>query len=92
LVGIIFSVLATIVSWLLTNESSPFSDYLLWNPRLRNYWGMLNFPSYLAGAMAAVNPHNVNEFVAWSVFLIQWMLFGIIVTVIGGAFWRRRAF
>jgi len=88
--GFLAAISAAIISWLLTNELSPLNEYLLWHPQMRNFWGMLNFPSYLAGAMAAGNPHNVNEIVAWSVFFFQWMLIGILLTAIGGMFFRRK--
>lgn len=88
--GIITCFLATGISWLLTNETSPLDDYLLWHPRLRNLWGMLNFPSYLAGALAKGNSHNIDELVAWAVFLIQWTLVGIIITAIYSNSFRRR--
>ncbi len=83
------SISAAIISWLLTSESSQLSEYLLWHPQMRNFWGMLNFPSYLAGATAADNPHNANEIVAWTVFFLQWMLIGILLTAIGRMFFRR---
>lgn len=81
--GFLVSLSAAIISWLLTNELSPLNEYLLWHPQMRNFWGMLNFPSYLAGAITTGNPHNINEIVAWTVFFLQWMLIGILLTAIG---------
>ncbi len=88
--GIFTVILATIISWLLTGESSPLNNYLLWNPGLRNFWGMLNFPSYLAGAMMEGNPHNVNLFIAWTVFLVQWFMVGIIIMIIARKILRQQ--
>jgi len=89
--GFLISISVALMSWLLTNELSPLNEYLLWHPQMRNFWGMLNSPSYLAGAMAAGNPHNLNEIVAWTVFFLQWMLTGILLTAIGGVFLGRNA-
>lgn len=87
--GFLVSISAAFVSWLLTNELSPLNEYLIWHPQMRNFWGILNFPSYLAGALAAGNPHNVNEIVAWTMFFLQWMLTGVFLTVIGRVLFRR---
>ena len=86
--GLVTAAAAVGVSWLLTNERSPLDEYLLWNPGIRNFWGLLNFPSYLAGSIAAGNPHNVNEPVAWTAFFLQWLLIGIFITAIAGMFRR----
>jgi len=88
--GFLLSVLATIVSWLLTNELSPLNEYLLWHTQMRNFWGMLNIPSYIIGALTAGNPHNVNIPAAYTAFFIQWMLIGIIITAILRLFMRPR--
>ena len=88
--GFLMSISASIISWLLTNELSPLSEYLLWHPQMRNFWGILNFPSYLAGAIMAGNLHNVNEVVAWTVFFLQWMLTGILLTAIGRVFFTKK--
>jgi len=71
------AVSAIIISWLLTGESSPFAEYFLQNPSLPNFWGLINFPSYIAGSLAGNNLHSVNELVVWAVFFIQWFLIGL---------------
>lgn len=80
--GLLTAILAAGFSWLLTSEKSPLAEYLLWHPQIRNSWGLINFPSYLAGAMIAGNPHNISEPVAWMVFFLQWMITGILLIVI----------
>ena len=80
--GVVSVIIASGVSWLLTSESSPLDAYLLQNPSLRNFWGMLNFPSYLIGSLIAGNPHSVNELVANIVFFVQWVLIGVLVAAI----------
>ena len=90
LCGIFAILLALSLSWLLTNDLSPLSDFLLWHPQMRNNWAMLNFPSYLAGTLAARNPHNTNNFVFWTFFLIQWFLTGVVLAMVSKAFFKRR--
>jgi hypothetical protein len=84
--GLLLAIMASIISWLLTNELSPLNEYLLWHPQLRNLWGLLNFPSYLVGAILTGNPHNVIGIIAWAIFFLQWMLIGILITAIGRIF------
>lgn len=89
--GLATAVIALVVSWLITNESSPLDNYLLYNPELRNIWYALNFPSYFAGAATNGYAHSVNESVAWLVFLLQWFAVGFFIVAIGGVGHRRFA-
>lgn len=80
--GVTTVILASIASWLLSTEFSPFSNYLLHNPAVPNLWGTANVPSYLIGAFAAGNAHDINTTVAWIAFFVQWMLVGMICGIV----------
>lgn len=87
--GFLTVILAASISWLLDINSPLTSvEHPLWYSEMREQWARFNIPSYIIGALAAGNPHNVNEPVAYTAFFVQWMLIGIIITAILRLFLR----
>ncbi len=73
--GLLSGAIATFVSWIIVSENSPLAEYFLWNPSVRNQWGILNFPIYLI--IIFLNPTSYLEpIVTFLLMLIQWTIIG----------------
>ena len=74
--------LAFLVNWLITAESSPFANYFLWHVGLSNMWAGLNFIPAVVAAIASGNVHGGNMFVFYVGFCVQWLLVGFILSFV----------
>jgi hypothetical protein len=79
-VGMMLGAAACVVTWFLTSENSPFYDHLLINPTVRNHWGVVNFPAFIAAMLFRLPD---SDAVGFSIIFIQWFIigsFGCVVT------------
>ncbi|HEX5704601.1 MAG TPA: hypothetical protein VFX97_15475 [Pyrinomonadaceae bacterium] len=70
------------VNWLVFGETSPAREYFLWNVGLPNAWRSLNLIPGIISAIAAGNVHGGNELVFFLVFSIQWLLVGLVFSLV----------
>jgi hypothetical protein len=75
-------VLAFILNWLVTAESSPLANYLLWHVGPANMWGGLNFFPYVVALIASMNSSWLFTLVFYVAFCIQWLLVGLILSFV----------
>ena len=78
------------VNWLMFGETSPASEYFLWNVGLPNAWRSLNLIPGIISAIAAGNVHGGNELVFYLAFSIQWLLVGFVFSFVLLLFRRKR--
>jgi hypothetical protein len=76
--GIVFGMLAVLITWLGGGATSPFREYFQRNVELSNLWGMLNFPAYM-GLMIT----GARSFAAGFLFIfLQWSVIGSAGTLV----------
>jgi hypothetical protein len=73
---------AFVINWLIFGETSPASEYFLWNVGLPNAWRGLNIIPGIISAIASGNLHGGNEIVFFVVFSIQWLLVGLVFSFV----------
>lgn len=87
---LVFSVLlalgAVLITWLVQDESSPFADYFLWHPGLRNFWAILNAVPYIAAEI--LTDESIVLFTVLQ--FIQWFVVGFVLSFLFSIFFRRR--
>ena len=74
--------LAFIIDWLITGESSPLANYFLWHVGIPNMWASLHLIPVLIAIVASKNPHVPNMFVFYISFCIQWLVVGFILSFV----------
>ena len=77
-------IFACALGWFIAGESSPLYEYFLWHVGIKNFWGMLNFPSFLASVL--IGGHSGNDFVFYAAFAFQWFIIGLALSSIVLAF------
>ena len=82
MVAVIVLLLAFIIDWLVTGESSPFANYFLWHVGLPNMWAGLNFIPAMIAIVVSKSPHGGNIFVFYIGFCVQWLLVGLILSFV----------
>lgn len=83
-VGLTFGVLsfALLVDWLLTSETSPFREYLLWHVAVRNFWTRINLGPLLLGFAMSGNIHQGSQAGYLLGLLLQWGTIGTVVSML----------
>jgi hypothetical protein len=71
---------ALILNWLLLGDSSPFHQYFLWHGDLPNMWGAINIIPVIGSAIVAGNPHSGSEIIYGLILVIQWCIFGFVLS------------
>ncbi len=71
--------LASLVTWIISAESSPLYNYFIFNVGIRNAWGQINMIPYLLSAL--VGGHSGNVLVALVAFAAQWLFIGWLVSL-----------
>ena len=82
-------ILAELLTWLIMGESSPFQEYFLWHPGLRNMWGMTMLGPYIIGALIAGNPHAPSEVIVVVASIVQWCFLGWLLSIPLAKWWLR---
>jgi hypothetical protein len=72
---------ALLVTWLILSDSSPFHDYFLRHGDLPNTWAMTTIIPYIFGAMITRNPHSPSMVIFAFALIIQWSLFGFLLSI-----------
>jgi hypothetical protein len=86
-VGLSAGLLGCLVTFIV-NDSSPLRNYFLNNPKLSNFWGMLNFPIFIL--LTVLNPPQHVENILWyPLIFLQWFLVGCLVGVVISYFQRK---
>src|SRR5688500_15351834 len=81
-IAAIVLLLAFILNWLITAESSPLANYFLWHVGPPNMWGGLNFFPYAFALIVSRNSPWLFMFVFYVAFCIQWLLVGLILSFV----------
>ena len=80
--AVVVLLLAFIVNWLITAESSPLANYFLWHVGPSNMWGGLNFFPYAAALVISSYSRWLFTFVFYVGFCVQWLLVGLIFSFV----------
>lgn len=78
-VSICVLVIASIISWLFAAETSPFTEYFEDSVPL-NLWRGLHLIPFLASVVAGGHAGNYLAFVV--VFVIQWLVLGLLLSYV----------
>ncbi|HEX8921473.1 MAG TPA: hypothetical protein VF766_08335 [Pyrinomonadaceae bacterium] len=78
----VFVVGIFILNWLIVGESSPLSEYFLWNVEIPNTWASLNIIPGIMAVIAAGNPHAGGEGVYWVAFTLHWFGIGYLLSAL----------
>jgi|ERR1051325_3360068 hypothetical protein len=81
-IAVVVVLLAFILNWLITGESSPLANYFAWHVGPPNIWGGLNFFPYAVALIASSNSRWLFSFVFYVAFCIQWLLVGLILSFV----------
>ena len=76
----IVALIALTVNWLVLGDSSPLHEYFLWHTGLPNWWMALNICPVIGAAFVAGNPHSGSEIVYGLFLVIQWLIFGFLLS------------
>jgi hypothetical protein len=76
----IAALIALIVNWLVLGDSSPLHEYFVWHTGLPNWWLALNVLPAIGSAIVAGNPHSGSEIVYGLFLVIQWFIFGFLLS------------
>ena len=85
IVGIAFALAALIITWLLTEETSPLYNYFLFHVGLKNIWAFLNFIPFMAVLILTRGNFLPELLVSELAISLQWFLIGYLASVF---FWR----
>ena len=78
-VAVVVGLLACFLTWLLmTDTSSPMREYLLQNPTLRNFWGLMIFPVMVVSALLDLPPSDI---VMYPLVFAQWFGISYIIAI-----------
>ena len=78
--SLLLSVSALIVNWLVLGDSSPFHEHFLWHSDLRNLWAAMHIVPVICSAIVAGNPHSGSEIIYGLALVIQWFIFGFLLS------------
>ena len=76
----IVALIALMVNWVILWDSSPFHEHFLWHTELPNWWLALNLLPAIGSAVVAGNPHSGSEIVYGIFLLLQWFIFGFLLS------------
>lgn len=76
-------VIAFLLHWLITAESSPFYNYFIWHVGYGNTWLKINLLPIFAGALAShsANPDSINAIGVIIALAIQWLVVGFLLSI-----------
>jgi hypothetical protein len=75
----VLPLLMLVYGWLVTLESSPFYNYFLNHPALRDLWVNLNTPAFILEVALSVGPNAGNPIMGTLCIAIQWFLVGLLI-------------
>ena len=81
-----FALLATLVTWLILGEASPFEGYFLYHVTLRNLLAQLLTIPYLI--LMVLRPTFWVDQIAYALVFLQWLLVGFLLSVFACRFTR----
>lgn len=81
LIGFAFSVLAFLITWILTARSSPLYTYFLFNVAFPNVWRVMNILPFLLATIASGRFHGFSPLVFWLGLGLQWFVLGWILSL-----------
>jgi hypothetical protein len=81
-IALIVLLLAFILNWLITAESSPLANYFTWHVGPANMWGGFNFLPYAVALITSSNSSWLFPFVFYVAFCVQWLLVGLILSFV----------
>ncbi|BCT93664.1 hypothetical protein LYSHEL_26910 [Lysobacter helvus] len=73
---------ASVVQWCITAESSPARGYLLYHVALPNAWATINLLPFLAAGAMGGNIHAPPTWMYLCAFFIQWALAGVLAALV----------
>jgi hypothetical protein len=76
----IVALISLTVNWLVLADSSPFHEHFLWHTGLPNWWLAMNIFPAIGSAVIAGNPHSGSEIVYGLFLVIQWFIFGFLLS------------
>lgn len=80
LFGAVVVLLFLLCGWLVTAESSPLSDYFLYNIALPNLWRRLNLAPAFVGLILSGNVHQPSPVGYFAGAIVQWFIVGFVAS------------
>lgn len=80
LISLTFALLASLVTWLILSENSPFDHYFLYHVSGRNLVGRLVFVPYVI--LLLIRPAFWDDQISYALIFAQWLVVGFIFSLI----------
>jgi hypothetical protein len=80
---------ALLATWLILGESSPFNDYFTRHDDVQDAWQITAVMPFLFSAMISGNPHSPPMLIFILALIIQWSVFGYLVSIPTANLWLR---
>lgn len=84
--SLIFALVATLLTWLVLGEASPFEGYFLYHVTIRNLLAQLLTVPYLV--LIILRPRFWVDQIFYSLIFLQWLLVGFLLSVFACRFTR----
>lgn len=80
---------ALLITWLILGDSSPFADYLIRHTDLQNAWQTTVLVPFLFSAVISGNPHSPPMLIFIFALIVQWTVFGFLLSIPMVKLWSR---
>jgi len=79
-ISLTFALLASLVTWLILSENSPFDHYFLYHVSGRNLVGRLVFVPYVI--LLLIRPAFWDDQISYALIFAQWFLVGFVISLV----------
>ena len=80
---------ALLITWLVLGPSSPFESYFAHHGDIPDWWQVTVAIPFLVSAMISGNPHSPPLPILLLVLIIQWIVFGYLLSIPLAKIWFR---
>ena len=75
--GIIIGLLAVLITWVVSADSSPLHHFFLYHGEIPNVWAQLNFPVLMVMIMSGGRSMELSD----GLIFMQWFIIGLAISV-----------
>jgi hypothetical protein len=79
-ISVIFAVVASVVTWLVLSENSPFDRFFLYHVTGRDFFGRLVFLPYVV--LLLLHPTVWADLISYALIFTQWLVVGFLISLL----------
>ena len=76
----IIAFFATLITWLVLSENSPFDNYFLYHVGVKNFVARLVFVPY--ALLLLTRAEDGSDLLTYALVFLQWLILALIITVV----------